>query len=65
MCPFVNIGANYAENRQINIGKSAKNCGKSAKNCGKSAKNCGKSEKNSGISVKNRKSRNIVENMKE
>ena len=58
MFPFVNIGANYAENRQINIGKSAKNCGKSAKNCGKS-------EKNSGISVKNRKSRNIVENMKE
>jgi hypothetical protein len=58
MFPFVDIGANYAENRQINIGKSAKNCGKSAKNCGKS-------EKNSGISVKNRKSRNIVENMKE
>jgi hypothetical protein len=51
MFPFVNIGANYAENRQINIGKSAKNCGKSAKN--------------SGISVKNGKSRNIVENMKE
>ena len=32
MCPFVNIGANYAENRQRNIGKSAKNSGISVKN---------------------------------
>jgi hypothetical protein len=50
MCPFVYLGASYAENRQINIGKSAKNCGRSAKI--------------SGISVKNGKSKNIVENMK-